>query len=244
MSASRTRMLTAAAVAGLLVTSACSSKSSAPTKAAASTSTGAGGAAATTGTTHQRRHHHHGNDDRARPAGPSFVENTNATGTPVKGGTLNMLGVGDVDYMDPNLSYYAGGYDALRLWSRQLVTFPAVAGQATTPVPDLATQLPTIANGGISKDGLTYRLHHPYRSEVEHLAGPPGHRCGHGARLEAHVQPGRALRWHARLPEADRRPRRLLHRRSPRSTPSRRARSRRTRRATTSRASRSTAATR
>ncbi|MGI8678841.1 MAG: ABC transporter substrate-binding protein [Jatrophihabitans sp.] len=86
------------------------------------------------------------------------AENINATGSPVRGGTLHMLGVGDVDYMDPNISYYSGGYLALRLWSRQLVTYPAVAGKATTNVPDLATQLPTQANGGISADGLTYKL--------------------------------------------------------------------------------------
>jgi peptide/nickel transport system substrate-binding protein len=69
-----------------------------------------------------------------------------------------MLGAGDVDYMDPNISYYSVGYLALRLWSRQLFTFPAVEGQTTTAVPDLATQLPSTSNGGISKDGKTYTI--------------------------------------------------------------------------------------
>jgi peptide/nickel transport system substrate-binding protein len=94
------------------------------------------------------------------PAGTGNLaaENLNNSGTPVVGGTLHMLGVGDVDYMDPNISYYSAGYEALRLWSRQLVTFPAVAGKATTDVADLATQLPTAANGGISADGLTYKF--------------------------------------------------------------------------------------
>jgi peptide/nickel transport system substrate-binding protein len=85
-------------------------------------------------------------------------ENINAAGPPVRGGTLHMLGVGDVDYMDPNISYYSGGYMALRLWSRQLVSYPAVPGQATTDVPDLATKMPTVGNGGISADGLTWKL--------------------------------------------------------------------------------------
>jgi peptide/nickel transport system substrate-binding protein len=67
-----------------------------------------------------------------------------------------MLGVGDVDYMDPNVSYYAGGYLAHRMWSRQLFTNPAVEGKVTTTVPDLATELPTAGNGGISADGKTY----------------------------------------------------------------------------------------
>jgi len=74
---------------------------------------------------------------------------TNA-GTPVKGGVLNMLGVGDVDYMDPNVSYYSGGYVALRLWNRQLFTYPADPKTNTTSQPDLAS-------GPVetSADGLT-----------------------------------------------------------------------------------------
>lgn len=77
-------------------------------------------------------------------------------GKPVTGGTLNMLGVGDVDYMDPNATYYSTGYTASRLYSRQLFTFPVVEGQTLKVVPDLATELPTVDNGGISADGKTY----------------------------------------------------------------------------------------
>ena len=69
-----------------------------------------------------------------------------------------MLGTGDVDYMDPNVSYYNTGYLGLRLWSRQLVTYPAVPGRTTGLVADLATQVPTRSNGGISANGLTYRI--------------------------------------------------------------------------------------
>ncbi len=69
-----------------------------------------------------------------------------------------MLGTGDVDYMDPNISYYSIGYLALRIWSRQLVTYPAVPGQTTQVVPDIATEIPTVKNGGVSKDGLTYKF--------------------------------------------------------------------------------------
>ncbi|MDX6262617.1 MAG: peptide/nickel transport system substrate-binding protein [Kribbellaceae bacterium] len=83
----------------------------------------------------------------------------NSGGTPVTGGTLNMLGKGDVDYMDPNVSYYSVGYTNLRMWSRQLFTYPAdPGGKNTTPVADLATDIPTTANGGISADGKTYTI--------------------------------------------------------------------------------------
>jgi peptide/nickel transport system substrate-binding protein len=84
---------------------------------------------------------------------------SNITGaTPMRGGTLTMLGTGDVDTMDPNVSYYPTGYLALRMWSRQLLTYPAVPGQTTTVVADLAAQVPSTSNGGISADGRTYKL--------------------------------------------------------------------------------------
>jgi peptide/nickel transport system substrate-binding protein len=77
-------------------------------------------------------------------------------GDPVKGGTLNMLGVGDVDYVDPNVTYYSAGYMLTRMYSRQLVTFPAVEGKTEEVQPDLVTELPTTENGGVSADGKTY----------------------------------------------------------------------------------------
>ncbi|WP_020576604.1 ABC transporter substrate-binding protein [Actinopolymorpha alba] len=69
-----------------------------------------------------------------------------------------MLGSGDVDYMDPNISYYSIGYLGLRMWSRQLFTYPADASKATSAVPDLAKDIPTQANGGVSADGKTYTI--------------------------------------------------------------------------------------
>jgi len=83
---------------------------------------------------------------------------SSSEGAPVAGGTLNMLGVGDVDYMDPNVSYYVTGALAMRPWARQLFTNPALAGKVTSTVPDLATVLPTTANGGVSADAKTYTI--------------------------------------------------------------------------------------
>jgi peptide/nickel transport system substrate-binding protein len=136
-------------VVASLTLAACTSKSKTPPSG-----TAASGSTATTGSAPASS----GPASSAAPGTELAPQNTNSTGTPVKGGTLHLLGTGDVDYMDPNISYYSGGYMALRLWSRQLVTYPAVAGKATTDVPDLATQIPTTANGGISADGLTYKF--------------------------------------------------------------------------------------
>ena len=77
--------------------------------------------------------------------------------TPQRGGTLYMLGTGDVDYMDP-VSYYPTGLLVLRMWERQLLNYPAIPGHTTDVVPDLATAVPTVANGGISRNGLVYKL--------------------------------------------------------------------------------------
>jgi peptide/nickel transport system substrate-binding protein len=79
----------------------------------------------------------------------SGVQGVNpGSGTPKSGGTLNMLGIGDVDYFDYNVTYYTIGYLAQRPWIRGLYAYPATPGSTTTPAPDLATALPTVSNGG------------------------------------------------------------------------------------------------
>ena len=73
----------------------------------------------------------------------------NPGGTPKAGGTLNMLGVGDVDYMDYNISYYTVGYQGQRMWVRGLYAYPAIPGKTTTPMPDLATSAPVVSDNGL-----------------------------------------------------------------------------------------------
>jgi peptide/nickel transport system substrate-binding protein len=68
---------------------------------------------------------------------------------PRYGGTLYMLGTGDVDYMDPNVSYYTVGYENLRMWERPLMNYPAVPGKTTTLVPDLAQSPPVVSDHGL-----------------------------------------------------------------------------------------------
>ncbi|MDQ2727281.1 MAG: ABC transporter substrate-binding protein [Actinomycetota bacterium] len=79
---------------------------------------------------------------------PNQHYNLNNSGAAVKGGVLTMLGTGDVDYMDPNVTYYSVGYLAMRFFSRSLYTYPATQNKTTTPVPDLATAMPALSNGG------------------------------------------------------------------------------------------------
>jgi peptide/nickel transport system substrate-binding protein len=70
------------------------------------------------------------------------------SGSPKSGGTLNMLGQGDVDYMDYNISYYSIGSLGQRMWVRGLYSYGATPGTTTLPEPDLATAAPVVSNGG------------------------------------------------------------------------------------------------
>ena len=86
------------------------------------------------------------------------------------GGTLYMLGTGDIDYMDPNVSYYTVGYENLRMWERPLMNYPALAGKTTTLVPDLAQAPPVVSDNGLEytftiRKGVDWNTH-PFRQVV------------------------------------------------------------------------------
>jgi peptide/nickel transport system substrate-binding protein len=70
------------------------------------------------------------------------------TGSPKSGGTLNLVGTGDVTFMDYNISYYTLDYLQQRFWARGLYAYSPQPGQVNNVVPDLATAMPTISNGG------------------------------------------------------------------------------------------------
>jgi peptide/nickel transport system substrate-binding protein len=70
------------------------------------------------------------------------------TGTPQKGGTLNEVGVSDVQYMDYDTAYYSTDDQVMRLTVRQLYTWGNTPATVTTPEPDLATGAPVVSNGG------------------------------------------------------------------------------------------------
>ncbi|HVW87917.1 MAG TPA: ABC transporter substrate-binding protein [Gaiellaceae bacterium] len=81
--------------------------------------------------------------------------------TPHKGGTLNLVGQGDVDHLDTSSIYSGVTYTIERAFTRQLVTYPAT-GTTSMPanlVPDIATTVPTVANGGVTNGGKTYTYH-------------------------------------------------------------------------------------
>ena len=84
-----------------------------------------------------------------------------AGGTPQQGGTLKLVGSSDVDHLDTASAYYVASYTLERAFTRQLFSYPASTDitKANTPVADVATEVPTRANGGISADGRTWTIH-------------------------------------------------------------------------------------
>ena len=79
------------------------------------------------------------------------------TGAPQRGGTLNMVGISDVDYMDYDTAYYTTDIMVQqRLMERTLYGWAAVPGNNITPEPDLATGMPVISDNGL-KQTVTIR---------------------------------------------------------------------------------------
>jgi peptide/nickel transport system substrate-binding protein len=81
----------------------------------------------------------------------------NSGGRPQTGHILTMLGTSDVaDNLDPNVGYYSLDYLAYRMYERGLYNYPSVHGKTFSVVPDLATAMPTVTDGGL-KYAVTIR---------------------------------------------------------------------------------------
>jgi peptide/nickel transport system substrate-binding protein len=78
------------------------------------------------------------------------------SGAPQRGGTLNEIGVSDVDYMDYDIGYYTTDSQVSRLTVRQLYSWQAVPNKTTIPTPDLATAMPVVSDNGL-KQTVTLR---------------------------------------------------------------------------------------
>jgi len=101
-------------------------------------------------------------------ASSTVAPTASSTAKPVSGGTLNIVANAGPDHMDTVSAYYTADYEIERAYTRQLVSYPSVpalstSGAAwtedTTPVPDIATEVPTVANGGVTDNGKVYTFH-------------------------------------------------------------------------------------
>lgn len=88
---------------------------------------------------------------------PNQIYHPNKGGTPISGGTLNVLGTGDVDdALDTNIGYTPVDSLAYMLYSRSLYSYPSIECQTFQLAPDLATAAPVVSDGGL-KYAVTIR---------------------------------------------------------------------------------------
>ena len=74
-----------------------------------------------------------------------------------KGGTLTVYSSEDFEHLDPGESYFELDYAVMYATQRPLFSYPPNSTQ--TLAPDLATAVPTLANGGITDGGKTITVH-------------------------------------------------------------------------------------
>jgi len=100
--------------------------------------------------------------------GPASAQATGLLGThessvnsPRRGGTLTLLGQSDIFNLDTVSAYYTVSSLLERMFTRQLFGYPDASNfMAELKVtPDVATEIPTTANGGITAGGKTYTIH-------------------------------------------------------------------------------------
>ena len=110
------------------------------------------------------------------------------------GGTLRVVSA-EIDSLDPQRSYLPGVWNLMRLYTRTLVTYSTEPGHTDELVPDLATDLGTPSEDGLSWT-FTLRDGRPVRERpADHL---PRRQVRHRAVLR--------LRRHRRRPHLRRRP--------------------------------------
>jgi oligopeptide transport system substrate-binding protein len=83
-----------------------------------------------------------------------------AASAPVKGGTLTVTFQGEPTELDPAIAWEVTSWGIMRLTYQGLLTYvdkPGAAGSVLAP--ELATEVPSSTNGGISADAKTYTFH-------------------------------------------------------------------------------------
>jgi peptide/nickel transport system substrate-binding protein len=86
-----------------------------------------------------------------------------------KGGTLRVVAP-EIDSLDPQRSYLPAVWNLMRLYTRTLVTFASEPGATAELVPDLATDLGTVSEDGLSwtytlKEGIRFENGRPITAQ-------------------------------------------------------------------------------
>src|SRR5271169_638002 len=98
----------------------------------------------------------------------SSSPSASSSAKPVSGGTLRIISASGPAHLDTVPSYYTADYQLTHAYTRQLLNYPTVPYTSTsdpgwvkdtTPAPDMATEVPSVANGGVTNGGKTYTFH-------------------------------------------------------------------------------------
>ena len=98
----------------------------------------------------------------------SPTTSSSSAGKPVSGGTLHIVAASGPAHLDTVPSYYTTDYQLTHAYTRQLLNYPTLPYTSTsdpnwtkdvTPAADVATAVPTVANGGVTNGGKTYTFH-------------------------------------------------------------------------------------
>jgi ABC-type transport system substrate-binding protein len=85
---------------------------------------------------------------------------SDANAAPVQGGTLNVTYEGEPTELDPAIAWEVTSWSIERLTYQGLLTYVPKPGAAGSQLaPELATEVPSATNGGISADGKVYTFH-------------------------------------------------------------------------------------
>ena len=96
------------------------------------------------------------------------------------GGTLRIVAASGPAHLDTVPSYYTTDYQLTHAYTRQLLNYPTLPYTSTsdpnwtkdvTPAADAATEVPSVANGGITNGGKTYTFH--IKPGVDWNTSPP-----------------------------------------------------------------------
>jgi len=91
---------------------------------------------------------------------PSGSSSAASAGTPQKGGVMTVTYQGEPQSLDPAIDWEGNGWSMEHCLYNTLLTYSSGIGSAGTKlVPDMATEVPTVANGGITNGGKTYIFH-------------------------------------------------------------------------------------
>jgi peptide/nickel transport system substrate-binding protein len=137
------------AVVGLLAlfVAACGSSSSSSSTAASSSAASSSATSSSSSSS--------ANGGLALKAGESGLGQDLYNGKP--GGTLTVYSQEDFEHLDPGESYFSLDYAVVYATQRPLFVYPP--NSTSVLEPDLATEVPTLANGGISPNGKTVTVH-------------------------------------------------------------------------------------